>query len=96
MEQVILTLEKIGSLLVDRRLWMAVLAVSAALVALGAAEKELKESDVAPVLEAFSALFFALAKVISILAPLFKLISSWTLRPPSGLNYKELRGTLIR
>jgi len=96
MDKVVLALEKIGSVLVDRRLWMAVIAVSVALATLGATQRELSEEEVAPVLEAFAELAFALAKVLAILAPLFKLISSWTVRPPSGLDFKETRATIIR
>lgn len=96
MDKVIKTLEKIGTLLVDRRLWMAVIAVSVMLAAVGVMDKELDETQVAPVFQAVADLIIALAKVLAILAPLFKLISSWTVRPPSGLTFKETRATIIR
>ena len=91
-EKAVKTLEKIGTVLVDRRFWVAVLAIILTLGgAFGFSEDQLQQ-----IKDAFGedgegiALFFEqVIKVIVVIIAAVKVISSWTERPPSGLDHKD-------
>jgi hypothetical protein len=91
-EKAVKTLEKIGTVLVDRRFWVAVLAIILTLGgAFGFSEDQLRQ-----IKDAFGedgegiALFFEqVIKVIVVIIAAVKVISSWTERPPSGLDHKD-------
>jgi len=91
-EKVVKTLEKIGTVLVDRRFWVAVLAI---ILTLGGAF-DFSEDQLRQIGDAFGddgegiASFFEQAiKVIVTIIAAVKVISSWTERPPSGLDHKD-------
>jgi|SRR3990167_4889538 len=93
LERIKLFLEKMGTILADRRFWMAILTVGVSLLTLTGIDgntidkiKALIGEDGAAAATFAEALIGALIVVITGI----KTISSWTERPPSGLDYKEL------
>jgi hypothetical protein len=95
------TLEKVGTVLVDRRA-MVFGFIAAVLLAgsyfgldqalseqITAALQDTYSASVA-VLAAVSVLLFAVAKIAALVASGVALIKSWEKRPPSGLNFKSI------
>lgn len=89
-----LFLEKVGTVLADRRAQIMTL-VGAAIVflpALGVPEEVSKEVE-STFGEAYGVVLLAIPvaiKVISLVALASNLVKSWTVRPPSGLAFKAL------
>lgn len=102
MEKIQLFLEKVGTFLADRRLWAVGLLMLFLQLAgyLGALDpqttqiitKSFGESYVAlqGVIVALVVLVKALGPLVAVALSVWKLIGSWTERPPSGLNFKAL------
>lgn len=91
-ERVTKTLEKIGTVLVDRRFWVAVLAIILTLGgAFGFSEDQLQQIKDAfgEDGEGIASFFEQVIKVIVVIIAAVKVISSWTERPPSGLDHKD-------
>jgi hypothetical protein len=91
-EKVVKTLEKIGTVLVDRRFWVAVLAIILTLGgAFGFSEDQLRQIGDAfgDDGEGIASFFEQVIKVIVTIIAAVKVISSWTERPPSGLDHKD-------
>ena len=89
--KIILILEKIGSMIIDRRLLVAIMAVVALLRMLGVMQNEFDETAVEQSLQTGAAFVFALANLLAILVPLYTVVKSWEIRPPSGLDFQILR-----
>jgi len=91
-EKVVKTLEKIGTVLVDRRCWVAFLAILLTLGgAFGFSEDQLRQIEDAfgEDGEGIASFFEQVIKVIVTIIAAVKVISSWTERPPSGLDHKD-------
>lgn len=91
-EKLVKTLEKLGTVLVDRRFWIAFGVIVTALGGVfGFSEGQLNAITKAlgPDGEA-AALFFEKAiQVLVVLVSAVGLVGSWSNRPPSGLDHKE-------
>src|SRR3990167_3115186 len=92
LERIKLFLEKMGTILADRRLWMAILTVGVSLLTLTGIDGNTIDKIKALIGEDAAAATFAEALIGALIVVItgIKTISSWTERPPSGLDYKEL------
>jgi len=79
-----ITLDKIGTVLIDRRFWIVVLSVLAS--AFGLPKLVEHREELSQTLVQVASLII---NAIVLLVGMFKLIDSWTVRPPSGTQYRE-------
>lgn len=101
MNKVTLFLEKIGTFLADRRLWvvglvLALLGVTSFIGVPAEAQRAVSEAfgetygATQGLVLAIITLSIALGKLYAAVVVVAKLIESWTLRAPSGLGFKEI------
>lgn len=101
MDKITLFLEKVGTFMADRRLWVAGLVVLIlALTGYAGIPPELQQQIADAFGETFSAgqgmvmaamvFSVALGKLIALVMVAVKLMQAWTERPPSGLSFKEI------
>ncbi|HMN10712.1 MAG TPA: hypothetical protein PKD55_00135 [Bellilinea sp.] len=92
-DKIVAFLKKVGTILVDRRaivtsLFVALLAFGG-LFGLSPEQQEMLAESIG---DLYTALVVSIESVASLFAAglaVYKLIDSWTKRPPSGLDYKE-------
>ncbi len=84
-----LILGKIGSVLVDRRLWVYLFTLAAVILGMPKLGENAENlgTDVASAI-------VLITQGVTILVGALSLIFSWERRPPSGLNYKEVLDNL--
>lgn len=92
-EKVKVFLSKVGSFLIDRRLWLVGL-VGAGLLASGflgvdAATQKVIGDAVSEGYDGVVMIIAGLGKVAAAVYVIGKLLDSWTRRAPSGLDYKD-------
>lgn len=101
MEQVKLFIEKLGTVLSDRRAWVMGLVVALlALTGYAGIPPELQDQlgeafgetfDASQGLIAAALVFWvSFGKLAALVVVAWKLIGSWTIRPPSGLSFKQI------
>lgn len=101
MEQISLFLQKVGTFLADRRLWivglvLALLGVTSFFGVPAEAQHAVSEAfgetygAAQGLVVAVITLSIALGKLYAAVVVVAKLIESWTLRAPSGLGFKEI------
>ena len=93
MEKVYLFISKLGTMLVDRRFLQALGTTTVSLLVLASVDQSVIDSFTkawGTDGEAIATLLEQVVRIIVIIFPQIKVVTSWAERAPSGLDYKEI------